>query len=289
MDRMDNLRPKVVSVVIAILALTSCKTINEREFLPPCIDCEKLEGFVSPSKISQEVRIMAGKNRRRNPAKAVAIQKARGIIETQLEPNFISSAKCPDINSETWAVDYSYKRDRPALHKGIDIPQPRGTPIKAIADGVVVGKFMNKGNRKGIEVMLRHTSEQTGLLFWAFSQYTHLQNMSPLPIGAKVKMGQEIGKTSNTGKMGRRIRRDALHFAILYSKYPEWSNDGVAVTPKDGYFMDPNAFYRLEPPYNSQALAKLPDDQKKVSVPYMKVDGSFVPPDTKRIWPYPCP
>ncbi len=112
--------------------------------------------------------------------------------------------------------------------------------------------------------------------------------MSPLPIGAEVKVGDEIGKTANTGKMGRRIRRDALHFAVLYSKHTEWSNDGVVVTPKDGYFMDPNAFYRLEPPYDSQSLVKLPRDQKQVPVPYMKADGTLVPASTKRIWPYVC-
>jgi len=231
---------------------------------------------------------MVGKNGRRNPARAVEIQKARGAIETGLVPDFIGGGNCPEIDSEKWAIDYSHKRPWPAIHKGIDIPQPRGTPIRAVADGTVVGKFENENNRKGIEVMLRHGPDQTGLPFWTYSQYTHLAEMSPLPIGAKVKMGQEIGKTSNTGKMGRRIRRDALHFAVLYSARREWSNDGQFVAPKEGYWMDPNAFYRGGPPYDSRSLAELPDHQKKVPVPYMKADSSFVPPDTKRIWPYKC-
>lgn len=246
-----------------------------------------LEGFVPPNKISQEVRIMVGKNRYHH-SQAVHIQKTRGAIETGLEPKFIGGADCPKIDSETWAIDYSHKRPWPAIHKGIDIPQPRGTHIRAISDGTVVGKFQNEGNRKGIELMLRHTPEQTELPFWTYSQYTHLQEMSPLPIGAEVKMGQNIGKTSNTGKMGRRIRRDALHFAILYSRQPEWSNDGRYVAPKEGYWMDPNAFYRLSQPYDSQSLVNLPDDQKKTPIPHLKVDGSFMPPATKRIWPYPC-
>lgn len=249
---------------------------------------ENLEGFVPSDQISTEVRMMVGKNRRRDIANAVEIQKARGGVETGLEPSFIDGGDCPEIDSETWAIDYSHKRPWPAIHKGIDIPQRRGTPIRAVADGIVVGKFENEGNRKGIEVMLRHTPEQTGLPFWTYSQYTHLLEMSPLPIGATVKMGQEIGKTSNTGKMGRRVRRDALHFAILYSDRPEWSNDGRFVTPKDGYWMDPNAFYRAAPPYGSDALARLPAEQKKIPVPYMKADGSFLPRDTRRIWPYPC-
>ena len=253
-----------------------------------CEACEKLDGFVPPSEISREIRRMVGKNRRKRAAENVAIQEARGVIETYLVPNFIDGGDCPEIDSETWAIDYSHKRGRPALHKGIDIPHRRKTPIRAIADGVVVGMFRNRRNRKGIEIMLRHTPNQTALPFWTYSQYTHLLKMSPLSIGAKVKMGDEIGKTSNTGKMGRRVRRDALHFAILYSESSDWPNDGRVVMPKQGYFMDPNAFYRLQPPYDSESLLKLPNDQKKVRVPYMKFDRTLVPSDTKRIWPYVC-
>ncbi len=249
---------------------------------------ERLDGFVAPGEISPDVRMMVGKNRRRNKARAFEIQQARGAIETGLEPSFIGGADCPGIDSEEWAIDYSHKRPWPAMHKGIDIPQPEGTPIRAVADGMVVGKFENEGNRKGIEVMVRHTPGQTGLAFWTYSQYTHLREMSPLALGAKVKIGQIVGRTSNTGKMGRRIRRHALHFAILYSSLPQWTNDQTIVAPKQGYWMDPNGFYRAGPPYDSQSLAKLPADQKKVAVPYIKPDGSLVPPNTKRIWPYPC-
>jgi len=66
------------------------------------------------------------------------------------------------------------------------------------------------------------------------------------------------------------------------------ANDGSVVTPRDGYAMDPNAFYRTNPPYDSQSMLKLASDQKGIPVPYMKMDHTFLPPDTKRIWPYPC-
>lgn len=254
----------------------------------PCELCETLDSFIPPEKISDEVRKMVGKFRGADKSELVSIQKERGVIETFLQPEFIGGGRCPEIDSEQWAIDYSYKRPWPALHKGIDIPQPRGTPILAISSGIVIGKFMNKRNRKGIEIMLRHTPEQTGLPFWTYSQYTHLQDMSPLSIGDRVTMGDEIGKTANTGKMGRRIRRDALHFAVFYSLSPEWSNNGRVVLPKDGYFMDPNAFYRLTPPYDSLSLKNLPGDQKKVPVPYIKINKKLVPSNTKRIWPYVC-
>ncbi|MDP6222198.1 MAG: M23 family metallopeptidase [Dehalococcoidales bacterium] len=253
-----------------------------------CGACEGLDGFVPPTKIHDDIRKMVGKYKGGSGKKNVAIQKARGVTETGLQPQFIGGADCPEIDSEQWAIDYSKKRGKAALHRGIDIPQPKGTPIRAVAEGVVVGRFMNKGRKDGIAVVLRHAPEQSGLSFWTYSQYTHLREMSPLPIGAKVKMGDEIGKTGNTGKMGRKVRRDALHFAIFYSTHPEWSNDGAVVTPRDGYFMDPNAFYRLDPPYDSLSMSKLPQGQKGVLVPNMKKDGGFQPPNTKRIWPYVC-
>ena len=249
---------------------------------------ESLDGFVPPHAISDEVRLMVGKNSRRDNERAVGIQKARGAIETGLRPAFIGGGGCPEIDSEKWAIDYSHKRGGAAIHKGVDIPQPDGTPIRAAAAGTVVGKFPNEGNRKGIEIMLRHTPAETGLPFWTYSQYTHLREMSPLPVGAKVALGQEIGKTGNSGKMGRRVRRDALHFAILYSAQPGWSRDGQYVAPQDGYWMDPNAFYRTEPPWDSPSLAALPDDQKHVAVPFMKSDGSVAQSGAKRIWPYVC-
>lgn len=253
-----------------------------------CSQCQDIEGYVSESEVDDAIRKMVGKYKGGSGSENVSIQKKRGVIETYLRTEFINGASCPEIDSEKWAIDYSHKRSRAALHKGIDIPQPRGTPIRAISDGTVVANFLNKGNRKGIEIMLRHTPEQTGLPFWVYSQYTHLEHLSNLEVGTKVRMGDIIGTTSNTGKMGRRVRRDALHFAIIYSQSPDWAHDGFVVTPKDGYFMDPIAFYRDSGPYDSISMRNLPDHDKGIDIPYMTSDGQTVPERTKKIWPYVC-
>ncbi|HCL81859.1 MAG TPA: hypothetical protein DHW81_06450, partial [Nitrospiraceae bacterium] len=195
---MKNVR-KIVGIALAMTLMMPAagfaKDAEMRLSSSSCQSCEKLDGFVPPGRINDEIRKMVGKYKGGGGAENVAIQKARGVIETYLTPNFIAGGDCPEIDSEKWAIDYTHKRASAALHKGIDIPQQAGTPIRAVADGVVVGKFENEYNRKGIEVMLRHTPEQTGLPFWTYSQYTHLYEMSPLPIGAKVKMGDEIGNT----------------------------------------------------------------------------------------------
>jgi len=281
---------KLKIALISMIALTFVTplTTEAKKRDRSCDACQTLDGFIPPSEINDNILKMVGKFRGADKKELVSVQKERGVIETGLEPVFIDGGECPEIDSETWAIDYSYKRPWPALHKGIDIPQPKGTPILAISDGVVVGKFENKRNRKGIEIVLRHAPEQTGLPFWVYSQYTHMQEMSSLSIGDTVKMGDEIGKTSNTGKMGRRIRRDALHFAIFYSQSDKWSNNGRVFLPQDGFFMDPVAFYRLTPPYDSPSLVILSSEQKKIPVPYIKSNGALVPSNTKRIWPYVC-
>ena len=43
---------------------------------------------------------------------------------------------------------------------------PFNTPVLAMADGKVVGMFKNEMSRKGVEVVLRHTPEQTDLPFY---------------------------------------------------------------------------------------------------------------------------
>ena len=253
-----------------------------------CAACAGLDGFVPPDAIDADLYLMVGKARRSDKVRSVQIQEARGVVRTGLKPAFIEDGNCPGIDTEAWAIDYSAKRPWPALHKGVDIPRPRGTPIRAIADGMVIGIFENADNRKGIEIALRHRPEQTGLPFWTYSQYTHLTDMPTLAIGDAVRMGEVIGKTGNSGKMGRNIRRDALHFAVLFSAVPAWSNDGRVFVPADGFFMDPVAFYRQEGPYISAELARLPSSDKAVPVAYLKTDGTPVPAGARRIWPYPC-
>ncbi|MGB1006025.1 MAG: M23 family metallopeptidase [Thalassobaculaceae bacterium] len=230
---------------------------------------------------------MVGKSKG-SKAAHVKIQKQRGAIPTGTYPTFAGGANCPKIDSETWAIDYTHKRGKPALHKGIDIPRPNGTPILAVADGTVVGKFKNFNNRKGIEVMLRHTPAETGLPFFTYTQYTHLREMSPLVIGARVKKGAEIGKTSNTGKMGRRVRRDALHFAVVYSRSPNWTNNGRVVAAEESFWMDPVAYFKDEGPYDSQSIKRLDAARKAIDVPYVDASGQTVPATAKRVWPYAC-
>lgn len=255
---------------------------------------------VGRAALAPEVISGIGRGPRSDPKDA----QDRGMIETGLEPKFDEKVECPVID-DGWAINYTKRRGRVAFHGGIDIPARRGTPVLAVANGIVVGKLMNENNPKGIEIILRHRPQDTGLPVWVYTQYTHLLEMPSLAIGQRIRMGQEIGKTSNTGISGAearrrggdaedtkrfwgRIRRDALHFGVLYSVSPKFMQNERVFIPVDGYWMDPNALYRTSPPYDSASLKALADGQKRIPIPYILPSGETRPAGTKVIWPYPC-
>ena len=246
--------------------------------------------FIPLSEVGAEAR--AGLLR--IPAQAA---RDRGMIPTGLSPKFDEGVNCRGID-DGWAIDYTQKRGRDAMHGGIDIPAPRGMPIRAIAAGEVVAKALDDDGAQGIQIWLRHSPEDTGLLFWVYSQYTHLMEMPDFNIGHYVRMGDAIGKTGHTGISGsqartgltgsKNTRRDALHLAILYTDSRKYYRDENLLLPQDARWMDPNAIYRKMPPYDSVSMKALPAEQKGIPIPYMLDDGTIVPADSKLIWPYFC-
>jgi hypothetical protein len=221
----------------------------------------------------------------------IAVAIRRGLFPTGLRPQFPDGLGCRDID-EGWAISYTAKRDRENYHGGIDMPAPFGTPMLAVADGTVVSKSADPESYRGIEIILRHTPEETGLPVWTYTQYAHLDEMPSIEVGARVRMGQNLGPTGNSGfqrnaRPGKE-RRPAIHFAVWFSDKPGYAIDNNDVIPVDGWWMDPNALYRLGPPFDSASLKELTGDQKIVSVPVMLESGKRIPAGTKLIWPYAC-
>jgi murein DD-endopeptidase MepM/ murein hydrolase activator NlpD len=103
---------------------------------------------------------------------------------------------------EPWPVGYKVNPRSPygprvhpitrkkGFHHGVDVSMPRGTRLIAPADGVVVHK--GSGSSGGINVILRHEGT------W-HTVYYHLQKPCPYDIGARVKVGDFLAYSGNTG------------------------------------------------------------------------------------------
>lgn len=212
----------------------------------------------------------------------------RGLFETGLRPKFPQGLDCRGID-EGWAISYSHKRDRENYHGGIDMPAPFGTPMLAAADGTVVSISNDPQSYRGIEVILRHTPDQTGLPVYVYTQYAHLNEAPKVKVGDAVKLGQDLGPTGNSGRAGgKKTRRPAIHFAAWYSDKPGFFSSGRGIAPVDGWWMDPLALWRGAPPVDSASMRDLPDEQKDVPVAVIAEKGEVVPAGARVIWPYAC-
>jgi murein DD-endopeptidase MepM/ murein hydrolase activator NlpD len=76
------------------------------------------------------------------------------------------------------------------FHHGVDVALPVGTPLTAPADGVVVKK--GNGPSGGVTLILKHEDNR-------HTVYYHLQKPSHLAKGEKVKRGELIAYSGNTG------------------------------------------------------------------------------------------
>jgi murein DD-endopeptidase MepM/ murein hydrolase activator NlpD len=91
---------------------------------------------------------------------------------------------------------FTYRRPHPILggvrpHLAVDYGAPAGTPVRAVADGTVLGAGWNGGN--GIQVHLRHHAGYE-------TMYNHLSRLGAgVRRGARVEQRQVIGYVGSTG------------------------------------------------------------------------------------------
>ena len=216
----------------------------------------------------------------------------QGLFETGLRPRFPENLKCRGID-EGWAISYTHKRERENYHGGIDMPAPFGTPMIAAAAGTVVGKYRGERSYRGMEITLRHSPEDTGIALWIYTQYAHFDEMPKHEVGQRVRIGEVLGPTGNSGIAPKRRRlgkerRPAIHFAAWYSTSPRYGEHRDKIIPVGGRWMDPIALFRKKLPLDSYSMKALPEAQKEVPVSVMVDDGEVIPADTKIVWPYLC-
>lgn len=218
----------------------------------------------------------------------------RGFISTGLEAIYPDSYDCPKATSLFASPSRSDGSRRPSrffegLHGGMDIPQPEGTPLLALADGEVIAKHEGEaGGIGGLGIWMRHAPEDTGTGKYVFVEYKHLAKLPDLAIGERVKMGQVIAATGNTGTAGGYYGSNGfyhLHMTAYWSDVPEFTKRSMV--PIGARWLDPLALMRGGP-LDSYAVRDLPQVQKKVRIPFKTSNGLVFPERTKVVWPYAC-
>ncbi|WP_375402912.1 M23 family metallopeptidase [uncultured Sphingomonas sp.] len=151
---------------------------TDRNFRSLFTAWKKLDGGQSPSSIGQ-----------------IAIPSVQPVAQMDYSSNF-------GIRSDPF-------RGTAAMHSGVDIRGPLGTPIYATADGIVAGSDRRGGYGNLIEL-----DHGKGIA----TRYGHLSRLL-VTAGARVKRGQLIGLMGSTG----RSTGSHLHYEVRM--------DGRAVNP----------------------------------------------------------
>jgi murein DD-endopeptidase MepM/ murein hydrolase activator NlpD len=127
---------------------------------------------------------------------------ASGFLKYPLEFDYVSS----EFGSRIHPV-----LKRPAQHMGVDFAAPLGTPVRAVASGVVTfaGYAHGYGNQVGIDHQAPYASS-----------YSHLRRIAKgLRVGTEVRKGQVIGYVGRSGM----ATGPHLHFMLF--------RDGTYVNP----------------------------------------------------------
>jgi murein DD-endopeptidase MepM/ murein hydrolase activator NlpD len=212
-------------------------------------------------------------------------QNTRGLLESELTPIYPKDHDCPQIDhvfGEDWRGPVPNRK-----HTGADIPAQWDEPIIAMADGEVVAKFGGEGGFRGLQVIIRHTPEETGLPVWIYTLYSHFSAMPEVEVGQRIRMGDYLGPNGKTGVPGEK-REPHNHQTVTYSESPNYMLMRGLVIPVNGHFIDPVALFRGKMPINTHAVRALPESERRVKIAFKTKSGDIVPPDAKIIWPFAC-
>lgn len=179
-------------------------------------------------------------------------------------------------------------------HGGIDLSLAEGTPLLAVAPGVVFAAGEG-GMMEGIFLWIAHLPERTGLRFGFLSKYQHLRERPTLDKGAPVELGQTVAFSGKTGTAGGHY--GAAGYPHLHLTLRAVADDKLALlkgggdrfrVTGDAVLIDPLTIYVPDLGSPSEAVG-LPAEQKRITVGYVGGNGLVQPSRAKAVWPVACP
>lgn len=141
----------------------------------------------------------------------------------------------------------------------MDIAAPKGTPVLAVADGVIYQN--NNHNYGGYNVVIRHDDG-------SYSYYGHLLSRSGLATGTRVYAGQEIGKVGKSGS------------ASGYHLHFEWSGRDVYCEFRNmGYnisIMNDSGASRYPHAHEAEYMARVTGTDGSLALNSMMKSGTMI-------------
>jgi len=226
-----------------------------------------------------------GRSGRSPRTEAPAAQKGEVAEPSGIEPLFPVEARCFKIASPFGSPTRYDGSKRPSwapgggAHGGVDVSLEEGTPLLALASGTVMDKGEG-GTMLGIFIWLKHAPEDTGLPYWVFAKYQHLDAMPELVVGDRVTAGQKIARSGKTGTTGGHYGAGGYpHLHLTARKSPDDSFEGSQL-------VDPVVLYYDAA--KAPASPGPPAGEKQVAIPYVTMDGQIHPPGARLAWPIAC-
>ena len=188
-------------------------------------------------------------------------------------------AECPAIVLPFGAASPYATDRRDALHDGIDLKLPEGTPLLAIAKGKVISLGAGAASA-GHYAWLQHAPDDTGLPFWVYSTYRHFDPVPELAVGSVVKVGEIIGRSGKPAYPN-------FHLSALVSASDQYNTRGRSVVVVGARLVDPATVY-VRGPGGPGDLQRRPSAMMGVLIPYATDDGVIHPERSRVIWPVVC-
>jgi murein DD-endopeptidase MepM/ murein hydrolase activator NlpD len=192
-DRVFQLRIEADAVVVRMNELFE---VAAQEFAAADANLDSAEAALAEQRRREE------EERRRREAEARSAAFLRSIrpsdgLPLEATPGFICPVAGPTSFTNSWGAPRSGGR----RHAGTDLMAAKGTPLVAVADGIVRKTY---GSLAGIAIYLY---ADYGIRFF----YAHLDSYAAgLQDGQRVSIGDVIGYVGNTGN----ARAYHLHFSI---------------------------------------------------------------------------
>jgi murein DD-endopeptidase MepM/ murein hydrolase activator NlpD len=126
------------------------------------------------------------------------------------------------VQPERLRDSYEEGRSEGRVHQAIDIHAPKGTPVVAVADGVLLK--LHKGSRGGNSIY--HLDQDGRTRYY----YAHLEGYAEgLREGQRVKQGEVIGYVGDTGNAAPGDFH--LHFSVVLLRDAKRWWEGVSLNP----------------------------------------------------------